>query len=95
MGAIETGVAITAIDPKQTRFRSDRPRYLKAYVISIGWTKTENGRGNWTSTDYFNWSCGKIVGQDYMHDEGIKWVRGHGPMARAALEAAQRMLKGL
>lgn len=91
------GCAITIVDPgpvKQgrnaiyapRRYRNGELRLMKAYVERVE-TK------HWDSNPVVvYWRAGKRQGSVLAQDEGVEWVRGHGPMAQASLRATRKLV---
>jgi hypothetical protein len=62
----------------------DKPVLRRAYVTSTGGVRWSEGRG-----DSIQWRSGSRTGEVFENDEGIEWIHGHGPQARAALLVAR------
>ena len=90
------GCAITIIDPGPVsqkrntiytprRRRNGELRLMKVFVERI----ESRGLKGITSV---HWRTGNREGDVRPEDEGVEWVRGHGPMARAALLATRKLV---
>jgi hypothetical protein len=55
--------------------------YVYAYSVRAQQEETRGAR--------IDWKSGSICGIVYENDEGIEWIHGHGPQARAALLVAR------
>lgn len=86
------GAGITIVDPGPVRIErrsiytplrrlDGTPRLLRVLVERIVLE----------STRVLYWHAGIRTGQVRLDGEGIEWVRGHGPQARAALLAARKL----
>lgn len=76
------GAGITVVLPKK-HFDSERARKIRrAYV-------TETGDGPRGHGSRIQWKSGSLTGETWEEYEGVEWIHGHGPQARAALLVAR------
>lgn len=73
--------------PDFTKSKDGEPYLMKAYVRQIKQSISKD------ATCFIYWRAGGRRGQVTLKDEGIEWVRGHGPIARASLLAARKLVE--
>lgn len=76
------GAGITVAVPKLRKWSSREVWLRRAYVISQGEWRDGRGFKLW-------WRSGSVTGEVWEEDEGVEWIHGHGPQARAALLVAR------
>lgn len=80
------GAGITVPDPKKgVGWRHQTCRLRRAYVVSA------DRELNWSPVKGVGivWRSGSVQGKVWENDEGVEWIHGHGPQARAALLVAR------
>lgn len=66
----------------------DAPVLRRAYVTEIG---NEIYAARAPQGKWIVWKSGSKTGEVFENQEGVEWIHGHGPKARAALLAARAL----